>query len=162
MVLSFHEVKDKQRATRLRASWSPNRQFPYSVTGIAEIVTNLSCIIGLLPKGIYMCNYQTVFHDDAVGYIVKCRACEKLQVGFNNLVMTFSIEEFEAFKNWIGRIKDNCVDGQDERVRSVVIPTPCEGMKLLLSPKELNSFNNMLEAADSELKSLELLKLFEA
>jgi hypothetical protein len=42
-----------------------------------------------------------------------------------------------------------------------VIPTPCDGMKLLLSLRELNEFNIMLETADSELRSLELIKLFE-
>lgn len=37
----------------------------------------------------------------------------------------------------------------------------CEGVKLLLSMKELIAFNNMLETADTELKSLELIKIFQ-
>jgi hypothetical protein len=34
-------------------------------------------------------------------------------------------------------------------------------MKLLLSRRELNDFDNMLETADTELRSLEMMRLFE-
>lgn len=109
-----------------------------------------------------MCHYQTLYHDDTTGYIVRCPECEKIQVGYNNLVITFSTEDLESFCWWIKKIKDDCDPAQNERLRSIVIPTPCEGIKLLLSLRELNDFHAMLESADSELRSLALIKLFEA
>ena len=109
-----------------------------------------------------MCSYQTLYHSDQVGYVVRCSECEKIQVGYGNLVITFGLEDFEAFKNWLKRIKEDYHPAQDERVRSIVIPTPCEGMKLLISMQELRAFHSMLESADTELQSLHLLKLFEA
>ncbi len=46
-------------------------------------------------------------------------------------------------------------------VRSIMIPSPCQGIQLLLSYNELNEFSAMLEEADIELQSLEMIKLFD-
>ncbi len=46
-------------------------------------------------------------------------------------------------------------------VRSIMIPSPCQGIQLLLSANELSEFSSMLEEADTELQSLELIKLFD-
>jgi len=42
-----------------------------------------------------------------------------------------------------------------------MIPSPYPGMRLLLSYNELNELCAMLEEADTELQSLELIKLFD-
>jgi Fe-S cluster assembly iron-binding protein IscA len=49
---------------------------------------------------------------------------------------------------------------EKETLRCIVVPTPCEGIKLLLSLRELKEFDHMLEEADTELQSSCLLKLF--
>jgi hypothetical protein len=49
---------------------------------------------------------------------------------------------------------------EKETIRCIAVPTPCEGIKLLLSLRELKEFDNMLEEADTELQSSLLLKLF--
>lgn len=108
-----------------------------------------------------MCHYQTLFHDDHTGYVVRCCECEKIQVGYTNLVITFSLSDFKEFRWWLKKIKDDYHSSPDDRVRCVVIPTPCEGMKILVSARELRDFHAMLESADTELQSLELIKLFE-
>lgn len=108
-----------------------------------------------------MCNYQTLFHDDNTGYVVRCAECEKIQMGYGNLMITFSTEDFTSFRWWLKKIKDDVHPSQRETVRSIVIPTPCEGMKLLLSLRELRDFDSMLEEADSELQILEMMKLFD-
>jgi len=46
-------------------------------------------------------------------------------------------------------------------VRSIMIPSPGQGIQLLVSYNELNELCAMLEEADTELQSLELLKLFD-
>jgi hypothetical protein len=50
--------------------------------------------------------------------------------------------------------------GTDIAVKSVIIPTPCEGMRLLFSYRELHELDTMLDAADTELQSLDLIDLF--
>jgi hypothetical protein len=109
-----------------------------------------------------MCRYNTLFHDDQTGYVVHCSECGKIQVGYSNLVFTFGMEDFESFRWWLQKIKDDLRPSQCEAVRNIVIPTPCEGMKLLLSRRELGDFNSMLESADTELRSLQMIRLFES
>jgi hypothetical protein len=46
-------------------------------------------------------------------------------------------------------------------IRSIMIPSPSQGIQLLLSYNELNEFCVMLDEADSELKSLDLIRLFD-
>ncbi len=108
-----------------------------------------------------MCHYQTLYHDDNKGYVVRCASCEKIQIAYGNLMMTFGKEDFDAFRWWLHRIKGDQPAGQCETLRCIVIPTPCEGMKLLVSYRELCEFESMLEAADSEIQSLEMLRLFD-
>lgn len=107
-----------------------------------------------------MCSYQTLFHDDNSGYVVRCKECENIQVGFGNIMLTVNENEFNSFRNWLKKIKDEQSPDQKETIRCVVMPTPCEGVKLLLSIRELREFDNMLEEADTELQSSSLLKLF--
>jgi hypothetical protein len=109
-----------------------------------------------------MCRYTTLFHDDKIGYAVHCSECGKIQVGYGNLVFTFGMDDFESFSWWLHKIREDLHPGQGETLRNIVIPTPCEGMKLLLSRRELNDFNQMLEAADTELRSLQLIRLFDS
>ena len=107
-----------------------------------------------------MCYYQTLFHDDNLGYAVRCNACEKIQLGYGNMVITFSQEDFDSFRSWLIKIHANHEQELNPALRCILIPTPCEGMKLLLSKRELQELINMLETADNELQSLALLKLF--
>jgi len=108
-----------------------------------------------------MCSYQTLFHDDNTGYVVRCKECEKIQLGFGNLMLTVSTDEFNSFRCWLKKImEEEQTPVQKETLRCFIIPTPCEGIKLLLSLRELREFDHMLEEADTELQSSCLLKLF--
>ena len=107
-----------------------------------------------------MCNYQTLFHDDGLGYIVRCNECENIQVGYGNMVITFSYEDFSAFRSWLARIEEEQAPELNPALRCIFIPTPCEGVKLLLSKSELFDMINMFDQADVELQSLALLRLF--
>ncbi|MGN6293576.1 MAG: DUF6686 family protein [Chitinophagaceae bacterium] len=108
-----------------------------------------------------MCHYQTLYHDDCTGYVVRCPECEKIQIGYGNLMVTFGRGDFDDFRWWLKKIKNDQDFSQSPTLRCIVIPTPCEGMKLILSMRELRDFDNMLETGDTELKSLELIRLFE-
>ena len=108
-----------------------------------------------------MCSYQTLYHNDKTGYAVRCEECEKIQLAYSNLVVTFEKDDFELFCAWIKKIRANQSPLGSQTVRSIMIPSPCQGIQLLLSYNELNELCVMLEAADTELQSLALLKLFE-
>lgn len=127
----------------------------------AEIVSLFGFLPALLLKENNMCHYQTLYHNDNTGYVVRCPECEKIQLGYGNLMVTFGRSDFDDFRWWLRKIKEEQSPAQSPTLRCIVIPTPCDGMKLLLSMRELRDFDAMLEAADSELRSLELLRLFE-
>jgi hypothetical protein len=107
-----------------------------------------------------MCSYQTLFHDDNTGYVVRCGECCKLQIGFGNLMLTVNEEGFASFRWVLKKIRDEQPENLRESLRCIVVPTPCEGVNFLLSLRELWEFNAMLESADTELQSLALMKLF--
>ncbi len=108
-----------------------------------------------------MCHFQTLYHDDHTGYVVRCSECEKIQLGYGNLMLTFNQEDFGSFRWWLRKMKDDQLQAQSPTLRCLVIPTPCEGMKLLLSRRELDEFDRMLDSADSELQTLEMIRLFQ-
>ncbi|MFT3826796.1 MAG: hypothetical protein QM731_22930 [Chitinophagaceae bacterium] len=107
-----------------------------------------------------MCTYQHLFHDDKTGYVIRCAACGHFQVCFGNVLVTFGEAAFRDFCFWISRWREEQYPAEDMDVKAVVIPTPCEGMRLLLSVRELDQLHIMLEAADTEWRSQEMLKLF--
>lgn len=109
-----------------------------------------------------MCQYQTLFHDADTGYVIRCKACDRIQVGFANLLLTFREEDLAPFLRWIHRIRNEQQSGLNSVVRSIVIPSPCEGVSLLLNLQELDSLIHMLEMADAEWRSLQLIQLFGA
>ena len=112
-----------------------------------------------------MCNFQTLYYNNDFGYVVLCLHCNNIQIGYGNILITFKETEFNSFRYWLRQIEENqFVDaGSTEYVaKSVMVPTPCEGVKLLLSQKELNEFNIMLDTADSEMQSQQMMKLFNA
>jgi ribosomal protein S27E len=37
-----------------------------------------------------MCHYQVLYCNEKTGYAIRCTECEKIQVAFSNLVMTFN------------------------------------------------------------------------
>ena len=137
-----------------------NESFLFFVKSLSDIVTGYSCLYSIFAH--HMCSYQTLYHSDKSGYIIRCEECEKIQLAYSNLVITFERADFAIFRTWILKIRNE--RGQpltgSPVTRSIMIPSPCQGIQLLLSYNELNELCSMLEEADTELQSLDLLKLF--
>jgi len=107
-----------------------------------------------------MCNYQTLYNDNKNGYVIRCEGCENLQVTFGNFIVNFSKAEFNQFINIVKKLKAQQHLPADIAVKSIIIPTACDGVRLLFSYRELLELNNMLDAADTELQSQQLIDLF--
>ena len=73
----------------------------------------------------------------------------------------FRKKDFDVFHSWIKKIQANQYVPVSAMIRSIMIASPCPGLRLLLSYNELNELCAMLEEADTELQSLELIKLFD-
>lgn len=107
-----------------------------------------------------MCNYHTWFYHNAIGYIVECNQCRKIQTGFGNLMITFSNEEFEKFRLYLLTAVENRSPNANRKIKSIAIRTPTEGICFLLSEDELMGLQQMIEYADTEMKTAGLVKLF--
>lgn len=107
-----------------------------------------------------MCHYQTLYHNDKTGYAIRCSQCEKIQVAYGNLVMTFSSTDFEAFHRWISKVKNEQQPHENPQVRCLMVPAPCHGFQLLLSYNELEELAELFEQADTEWQSIQLIGLF--
>ena len=109
-----------------------------------------------------MCRHQTLYYDDNTGYVIRCMKCENFQVGYGNVLITLNATDFASLRNCV----DNAIayhqynDDLYIDSKSIFIPTPCDGLKLLLTQKELKALSNMLDMADTEYKSQQLMDMF--
>ena len=108
-----------------------------------------------------MCQYQTLYHHSEKGYIIHCLYCNHIQLGFGNIAITFTKDEFYGFQQSMSRVFAGLLEEEvDSPLKNITLPTPCEGINLLLSPRELSHLNQMLDMAETELRSQELISLF--
>ena len=108
-----------------------------------------------------MCYHETLYHDNEKGYIIHCLYCKHIQLGFGNIAITFCKDEFLRFQQSMARVHAGLsAAAADSPLKNITLPTPCEGINLLLSPRELNQLNHMLDMAETELRSQELIDLF--
>ena len=109
-----------------------------------------------------MCTYQTLYYHGPTGYVIRCNECDHIQLAFKNIALTFYPPDFESFRIYLQNLFHSLNDYNSHSIRSIAVPMPCDGLKLLLSKKELSRFISMLDAADTEIKSLALISLFPA
>jgi hypothetical protein len=107
-----------------------------------------------------MCNSKTWFQDDNIGYVVECNQCQKIQAGFGNLMVTFTRRDFDTFRLYLLKLNNNSQPCSNKKIKSIVIHTPAEGICFLLSEDELLGLLQMVEYADTEMKTEGLIKLF--
>jgi hypothetical protein len=107
-----------------------------------------------------MCNYHTLFYDDVCGYVILCRGCDSIQVAFGNVLLTWNRPDFYDFFHFIKRMfNETPIDPAVINKKTLAIPVPCEGVRVLLSPRELQQLHNMLDSAETELQSQQLMSM---
>lgn len=108
-----------------------------------------------------MCQYQELAVADG-HYVVRCAACRHFQISFQSVVLSISQEEFDW---WLRQLDCQRPAEEAERFstsRSVIVGTPKRGVHLLLEPGELHLLKSLLDKADVEARTAELLQLFQS
>ncbi|HMO60963.1 MAG TPA: hypothetical protein PKC39_06165 [Ferruginibacter sp.] len=107
-----------------------------------------------------ICEYQSLYYGDD-GYIVRCRQCGHYQVAFISTMLMLNADDFDILRHIVGakmQEKNSTVPG----TKTVVIRTPSKEVSILLTRAELEQLHRILEEADNELKTQELIRLFGA
>ncbi|MFA6150432.1 MAG: DUF6686 family protein [Chitinophagaceae bacterium] len=105
-----------------------------------------------------MCCYKTL-HKNEEGYVVFCKSCESLHVGFGNVVLSKSIEEFYSFEARIDAYyrEHQCDPWQD--LKTISISTAVKSITMVYSPNDLKKLSSILNKAKEKL-TLEKLFVF--
>ncbi len=106
-----------------------------------------------------MCDFQHLYFNQN-GYVVRCNKCNNYQAAFASTVMLLNENDF----NILRKILLNKLMEKDplkvNDIKSIIIPTPYVGIRMLLTRIELAQFSDILEQADNEVKAIALLELF--
>lgn len=105
------------------------------------------------------CEFQSLYFGDE-GYVVRCKQCGHYQVAFMSIILTLTENDFIAFCSIVKSKSVEMDEVMPEHCKCVVIRTPAEGICFLLTRNEASRFSVMLEEADTEAKTLSLIKLF--
>ncbi|GAO42467.1 DUF6686 family protein [Flavihumibacter petaseus] len=108
-----------------------------------------------------MCAFEPLFHDADLGYVLRCRDCSHLQIAFGNVVLTLQEIDFPSFAGWLREIEAGQPVNEDILLKNILLPSPCEGLRLMFSLAELRKLNRMIDLADTEMQSRSILRLFQ-
>gem|GEM_PF-867493 len=106
-----------------------------------------------------MCNFKT-WHFDDHGCILQCKACNTYQVTFGTTMLTLDKNNFEAFITLVMARYETLIP-IDDKLKYIVLPTPSNTIHVVLTEKELLHLHCMLQSADTEIKSQQMLALFD-
>ncbi len=105
-----------------------------------------------------MCCYKTL-HKNEEGYVVFCKSCESLHVGFGNVVLTKSIEEFYSFGARIDAYYREHQRDLYPDMKTISVNTSTRTITMVYSPNDLKKLNDILNKAKEKL-NLEKLFVF--
>ena len=81
-------------------------------------------------------------------------------MGYGNIMIVFYAEGFESFRRLVKDLNNQQQPGARRQLKHIVLPTPSDCVRLLLSRDDLAELHTMLEEADNEIKARQLLGLF--
>lgn len=106
-----------------------------------------------------MCEFQSLYFS-ADGYVVRCKECDCYQVAFGSTMFTLAPADFSAFCKMVPGICSLADQPGAENTRCIVIPTPYQGISMLLTRNEAKRFNRILKEAEKEAEVQYLFNLF--
>ena len=108
-----------------------------------------------------MCNYHTWFHNNKCGYVIECKLCNKVQVCFGNMLLSFDTKSFETFRQYVERNLETASPEAGRNIKSIVLTTGYNGINIILSGAELEGLHYMIDYADTEMKAAAMMKMFD-
>jgi hypothetical protein len=105
------------------------------------------------------CKFQTLYCGED-GYVVRCKECSNYQVAYLCVMVTLATSEFQAFCRMVQQHYLDSLTLQSDDCKCVVLETPASGTCFIFSRREIKRFAELLEEADNEEKTQELLELF--
>lgn len=108
-----------------------------------------------------MCQFKHWFFDDN-GYVVQCEACGYFQLSFGTTMLTLNNSNYKAFVDMVSTKKEDHIPMTDKNIKCVVLSTPSNCIHTILTENELDKLYHMLQEADTEMKTQQMLSLFNA
>ncbi|HEX5154763.1 MAG TPA: DUF6686 family protein [Parafilimonas sp.] len=106
-----------------------------------------------------LCEFEHLYFGDD-GYVIRCKNCCHYQVVFITTLITLTESDFLNLQKIVVN-KCRYID-EDFRnnTKSIIVETPVSGICFILTAKEALQLQEMLEKADTEMKALALIKMF--
>jgi hypothetical protein len=106
-----------------------------------------------------MCNFKSWYFDEG-GYIIQCSQCNSFRVCFGSTMLTLSENDYQAFFDLVCYKTETHVSMCEKQTKCIVLPTPCKAINIILNEIELQALYTMLQEADTEIKTQQLVDLF--
>lgn len=103
-----------------------------------------------------MCDFKILHHCEK-GYVVQCERCEHIQLAFGTTMMVMDKGEFQNFRNLISKLAELHKLEPFPESKNITLPTSCRQVHLVLSSKEVEVFNDLLDQASLMLEANEIL-----
>lgn len=106
-----------------------------------------------------MCSYRYLCLKENTGYISLCHACDNLHIAYGNFLLTLPQHVLPDFQRVLEAYAHNYRHTEVPHIREIYIPMPYMSLALYMSLDEVHELCAMIDAADSELQALQLMRL---
>lgn len=106
-----------------------------------------------------MCSYKHWYFDDE-GYVLECEHCNSFQVCFGTTMLTLDAKNFAAFNRMVFYKKEKYAPVSNINAKCIILPTPDPAIHFIFTQNELDTLYNMLQEADTEMKTAQMIGLF--
>lgn len=103
-----------------------------------------------------MCHYKTI-SNNSFGCLIQCKNCEQFHLGFGNVVLILSYDEFIRFSDQVHNIHTMHYDEKKETNEKIYMHTDNTKMILAFTPKEWMKLYQLLEESRFMLYANELI-----
>ena len=106
------------------------------------------------------CNYDSL-HFTSESCIVRCRQCGFYKIAFLSFVISLSESEYKhLYRQIISHYEEGAIN-TESTAKNIFIVIPSKDLHLMLTGNETVQLYNMMEEADCEIKTLQMISLFE-
>ncbi len=103
-----------------------------------------------------MCQYKTI-STNSFGCLVQCKNCEQFHLGFGNVVLILSHDEFIRFSDQVQHIHSVHFEEKQQNNEKIYMHTDSSKLALAFSLKEWIKLYQLLEESRFMLSATELI-----